>query len=499
MPASALACLPACALAFLLAIAPALTRAEPLIAPGRLDLRLDIQTLADAGVIDTPTTAWPLSWQSVIGGLEDVVTGELSPAERASYERLRAEAQIAEQTHRLQPHIRIGVIGEPNPVRSFATRPRTDGELEAGISYTGDRLTFNIDLTRTVNSTDDWRLDGSYIGFATRRWAVIAGYPERWWGPGVQGSLILSTNARPVPQIGVERISTEPFDVGWLRWLGPWTVSTFIGELDDERVIRNAKLFGARFTARPLAQVEFGISRAAQLCGAGRPCTETEFANMLLGRDNQGRNVNAENEPGNQLAGFDIRWSLPERPLAFYWQWIGEDSRQGGPQIGSFMRMLGAEIRHDFLSENWTQRTWVEIADTTCQQGGIGFGGNKFNCSYQHGTYQTGYRYEGLPLGYTTDTDSESLAVISAWNGPANQSWDFSAYSVRVNQGPIASQPHSLSPNPASRYGIEIGHSRDLPVGRIRMRLIHFEQRDQITNLTTSDTTAAIEYLVGYW
>ena len=472
--------------------------AEPFIAPGWIGLRVDVQTLADAGVIAAPVTTWPISWQALTGSVDAAEVADLTPAARMALERIRGEMRIAEATHRLQPHVRLGGISEPVALRGFGYAPRDEGELEGGISFTGDRLSFNIDATYAVDA-DDWRFDGSYFGLAIKNWAVIAGYPERWWGPGIQGSLILGTNARPVPQIGMERISAHGFETRWLRWLGPWTVSSFVGQLDDERAIKDANLFGFRMTARPLPQLEVAFSRTAQLCGEGRPCGLEEFGDMLVGRDNVGVNVDAEDEPGNQLAGFDGRWAFTGRSYALYWQWIGEDSRQGGPQIGSWLRLFGAELNGAIGSRGWRHRSYFEIADTICQEGGGGFGGDKFNCAYQHGTYQTGYRYEALALGYPTDTDSESLAVISVLSSPGGATWELGAHSVRVNQGPLSSQPHGLSTNPASLYGGYAAYVRDLPVGRVRIRLGVDELRDQITGLTDREPSLAFEWLVGYW
>ncbi|MGD8341537.1 MAG: capsule assembly Wzi family protein, partial [Gammaproteobacteria bacterium] len=305
--------------------------AEPFIAPGRAELRIDLQQLADEGVIDAPITAWPLSWQSLVADLENADLGSMSPETRAAFDRVATELGFAELTHRFLPHVRIGIASEPIAVRSFASTPRAEGELEAGISYTGNRFSYNLNLMRAWDSPDDWRADGSYIGFALDEWSVVAGLPERWWGPGMQGSLILSTNARPLPQIGVQRLSANGFDRPWLRWIGPWSMTSFIGQFDDDRVVNDALLFGLRLTARPLPQLEFGLSRAAQLCGDGRPCGGSQFFDMLTGRDNAGRRgLSKDEEPGNQLAGFDFRWSFANLPFAAYMQWIGEDSRGNG-------------------------------------------------------------------------------------------------------------------------------------------------------------------------
>ena len=138
--------------------------------------------------------------------------------------------------------------------------------------------------------------------------------------------------------------------------------------LDDERVVDDAWFFMARGSFRPLRGLEIGITRTAQWCGVNRPCSLGTFGDLLLGNDNRGVNVDAEDEPGNQLGGFDIRWVLPkDLPVALYMQWIGEDGRGGGGAIGSWLRQLGAEYWRQV--GNFSHRTHIEISDTMCRKG----------------------------------------------------------------------------------------------------------------------------------
>jgi hypothetical protein len=60
-----------------------------------------------------------------------------------------------------------------------------------------------------------------------------AGFMQRWWGPGWDGSLILSSNARPIPALSVDRNYSDPFGLPVLRRLGPWSASVGMGQLDD--------------------------------------------------------------------------------------------------------------------------------------------------------------------------------------------------------------------------------------------------------------------------
>ena len=85
-------------------------------------------------------------------------------------------------------------------------------------------------------------------------------------------------------------------------------------------------LFGVRVSARPLDGLEISLERTAQFCGEGRSCTWSDFWNLWWGNDNAGENVDAEDEPGNQLAGWDIRWASPigDWNYALYNQHTGE-------------------------------------------------------------------------------------------------------------------------------------------------------------------------------
>jgi hypothetical protein len=211
---------------------------------------------------------------------------------------------------------RFGLAASENPrvIRGFENTPREEGETSVGLSWIGNRFAVNLAATYASNPFDDdeFRPDGTYVGMALGNWMLTAGWQDRWWGPSRDGSLLLGTNARPTPGIMLQRIASAPFESRWLSWMGPWTLTTFMSLLDDERVVNDAYLFGVRGSFRPPGTgLEIGISRTAQWCGDDRPCDAETFIDLLLGNDNRGVNVDPEDEPGNQLGGFDVRWALP--------------------------------------------------------------------------------------------------------------------------------------------------------------------------------------------
>lgn len=312
--------------------------AAPLAAPGDMRLRHDLQLLNDGGVINVPLTAWPIALGDIHQALSEAETAQLGPSTQAAYDRVRQHLSWELDTGAAGFSVGLAAAEMPRVIRTFENTPRGEGEVSAGFHWLGERFTVNLAASYISNpfDGDEIRPDGTYVGVALGNWSVTAGWQERWWGPGSDGSLILSTNARPMPGLALQRNNSTPFKTKWFSWMGPWTFVTFMNVMDDERVINDGWLFGMRGSFRPARGLEIGFSRAAQWCGDGRPCDLDTFAKLLIGRDNHGSSLALEDEPGNQLGGFDIRWSLPKKiPAALYVQWIGEDNCEGCGPVGA--------------------------------------------------------------------------------------------------------------------------------------------------------------------
>ncbi len=470
--------------------------AEPIAAPGDMRLRHDLQLLNDSGAINVPLTAWPISLGDIHWALADTNADTLTPPASAAYQRVKEHLSWELDADSIK--YRLGAAGSETPriVRTFESTPREEGELSAGLSWLGDRFVVNLSASYVSNPFDDeeFRPDGTYVGVALGNWMLTAGWQDHWWGPSRDGSLILSTNARPTPGVAIQRNVSAPFESRWLSWLGPWTLASFMTELDDDRTINNAWLFGIRGSFRPpKTGLEIGISRTAQWCGDGRPCDLATFADLLIGNDNRGVNVAPEDEPGNQLGGFDIRWSLPRQvPVALYMQWIGEDGRGGGGAIGSWMRQLGVE--HWGSIGQLSHRTHIEVSDSMCREGGFGFSDKKPNCAYEHTIYQTGYRYRGRAIGHPTDSDSLSYSIGSTLVQSAGHSWNISLRYMEINREGAPNSRHTLTPTPQDLTDLQISHERHTQYGRFYAGLGYSQLDDKATDNTDSDVTAFIQW-----
>jgi len=471
--------------------------ADTFAPPGDLRLRHDLQLLNDSGVTNLPVTAWPLSVDDIDRSLADVRTSQVPLAAGDAYARVR---EYLRGNTNGGMHLRLSAAGAGNPraVRAFEHTPREEGEVSAGIGWFGDRLALELNASAVANPFDDdeVRPDGSYLGIALGNWMLSAGWQERWWGPGRDGSLILSSNARPTPGVAVQRKMSTPFESKWLHWIGPWSLTAFISQLDDERVVDDARLFGLRVTFRPIDSLEIGLSRTAQWCGGDRLCDFDVFIDLLLGNDNRGVNVDPNDEPGNQLAGIDMRWSLPKHiPVALYMQWIGEDSRQGGPEIGSWLRQAG--IEHWGRVAGIDHRTHFEVSDTACREGGFGFSEFKPDCGYEHSIYRTGYRYKERAIGHAADGDGVSYSLGSTWVQSAGHSWNLTLRHMELNRaGATPDARHTLAATPRELVDVQLTHGRLTRIGRWHIGLGVSRLDDEAGSESSTEVTGFVQWVM---
>ena len=478
-----------------LVLTPLASLAEPLAAPGDLRLRHDLQLLNDTGTINIPLTAWPVALGDIHNALAEVDASNFRTATRAAYERVRDHLAWELETGAVRYRLGLAAAENPRVIRSFEHTPRDESEMSAGLSWLGERFVVNLAATYTANpfDGDEFRPDGTYIGVALGNWILTAGWQDRWWGPGRDGSMILSTNARPLPSVGIQRIGSVPFETKWLRWMGPWTLTSFMGLLDDERVINNGLLWGLRGSFRPTRGLEIGLSRTAQWCGDGRVCDLKTFLRLLNGNDNQGANVNPEDEPGNQLAGVDIRWTLPRQiPLALYMQWTAEDTRRTGFSFHQWLEQVGVEYWGTIGDAS--HRTHFEVANSTCHLGALGEGSLIPNCAYNHFIFQTGYRYNGRSIGYSGDGDTLSYSIGSTLVQSAGHSWSISLRYMEINRLGAPDLRHTLTPTPQELTDLQVSHERHTTYGRFYAGLGYSRLDDTLSNTSSSDVTGFIRW-----
>ena len=229
---------------------------------------------------------------------------------------------------------------------------------------------------------------------------VEIGRDSLWWGPGYRGSILMSNNAEPFTMIKIT--NPQPIHLPWvLRYLGPVRAEWFLTQLEQDRVIPNAKLSGMRINFKPLPWIELGASRVVMFGGTGAPETSfTDYVKMFFAVSEQAEN--------NQLAGVDasilipvaeMPWlqRLPLRSVKLYVDGAGEDEAGGLPS--KWGALYGLAFNDLFK----TGRTDLRFEYAENHVPGLP------NVFYAHSLYKSGYTYEGRIIGHYMGTDTQQV------------------------------------------------------------------------------------------
>jgi hypothetical protein len=426
---------------------------------GDIALRNDLLLLNDAEVIRLPVGQWPMPRAAVrhaLGEAKDHLA--TNAAVKTALERVRARLAEAQARDRWSLDGSL-VGGEPGLLRDFDTAGRDSGEASARATFSaGDRIEVGLNVTAVADPADgqEIRADGSHATVRWGNWLLSAHTLDRWWGPGHESSLILSNNARPMPSVMVERATAAPFESRFLSWLGPWRFSFGIGQMESDRADIDAPLFMAwRVVVMPFKDIELGFSRTAQFCGKQLVCDLDSFANMLAGNDNVGIDATPENEPGNQMAGFDIRWNSPigSWPYAIYSQMIGEDESSYLP--AKYLSQFGLEAWKPFADGGFAQLFLEYSATTASAHSGSG---PYYNLSYNQGLFNVeGYRYRGRVIGHTVDRDAEFYALGGTYTSARGGLWSATARTGRLNRDDFGDLRNTVASVPTDYDGLELG------------------------------------------
>ncbi len=431
---------------------------------GDASLRSDVELLASAGVVDNITTQWPLPWAGLMDRLND--TGALAGQPdyvRAIADRLRNRGN-AETAAGLHASVFFDGTGSPATVRGYDALGRQtlqgDAELEYVLSTTV--LHLNVGARSTTRSDHQvLDLDGSYIAQRLGGVVVYAGYMPHWWGPGWMSALGLSTNARPVPQIGFSRVSTAPFESSWLRWIGPWQFEFFAGVLDGPRVARNTIYDGTRITVSPLPGLEIAAARTDMMCGSGHVCKP------LSGYFNA-NNDSRHNDDVNDEATIDIRYTNAFHQLHFaaYLQLMNEDTNMF--HYSETSHLYGATIWHPILGG--IGRLTAEYTDSTPTENLFG-GPANHGLSYNNSEYTDGMRYRGHTLGFSLDSDSRLMSLQAAYTDLADRTYTLTYHRVRISD-PLNNRPNVVTTAPVSFNALQGRVSFPLELSE---RKVHFD------------------------
>lgn len=393
---------------------------EPWIDASDLYLKANIQLLADTGHIKTPVTTYPLMWSDIDRDLQNINSYALSDIEKNAYFHIKYQLKLAKNNNII---LRASTASKGSKFTSFGDKNRYQHSVQAQLSYMTDSFAVKLapGAAYTQDGKNEFIADGSYVAGFIGNWVISLGKQDRWYGPMWDSSFTLTNNAQPLPAVTLSRKSAIPVRIPFTEYEMPWTVTTFMGHMDDTRQVNNTLLWGFRLNFKPLPNLELGINRLAQWGGDGNPKGLDVFWNILIGKTNCGAGglVCDENNPNpaNQQAGFDWRYSfsLMQTPISFYGNYLGED----GDNHNTFGFVTKAQKQFGFDTHvnisGVPTTAYIEYGDSLGDCGvrdGIG------NCMYEHSLYQTGLRYRGRTISNLYDNDSETfvLGAITQFN-----------------------------------------------------------------------------------
>lgn len=242
------------------------------------------------------------------------------------------------------------------------------------------------------------------------------GRSNLWWGFGYRSTLLLSDHHFPLDMIQLG--SEEVFHLPWVfRYLGGWKINTFLSRLnsftDQTGAVDQAKLFGARISWLPVRWLELGATRLTQYGLPGQSFPQTIYDAYTL--------------PANQPFGpkkvheqamVDFRATIPPVPYLFFlfpsglqlygeigsrdkWSQFPLPSRaavMGGLYLPQVLRGDTLDLRFEYTNTDLARERHSELS----------------NLWYNDGTYVSGDRLRGFPLGSWVGTDGVDYFVRSS-------------------------------------------------------------------------------------
>ncbi len=231
-----------------------------------------------------------------------------------------------------------------------------------------------------------------------------------WWGPGYRGSLLLTDHAFPLDMIQLG--SDESFKLPWVfKSLGDWKLNTFLAQLERDRDFSRAKVFGLRLSYLPARWLELGFTRLTQFGGRGR---NQSFPQTVIDAYSSQPNQTGVNDV-NEQAMLDFKMRIPKTDylvpfpagLQLYGEVGSEDKWSKLPLPSRAAVLGGIYIPQVFKGDSQDFR--VEYADTDLTRRKTG--DSLANVWYNNGTYRSGMRYRGSPLGHWMGTDGIDIFI----------------------------------------------------------------------------------------
>lgn len=375
---------------------------------GTLDPQLhqDLITLSEFNLVDAAVNTYPVPWKGIADQILQINEQSLPQTARNAVVRLRHYLRQQESSNSRR-FVELYGASDSHRFSSFDGEQAPSARFSQFTEYTDGAWSAQLGLN--YDSGGKTHFDQSYLAYQFAGWTFSINTLDQWWGPGHSSSLMLSNNARPVPNIGIARSTAVASESQWLSWLGPWYFSAQMGQLEGNRAVPRARLWRTRFTFKPIDGLELGASWSAMWGGEGQPNDFSDFVDIITFRKECVSDVvtcdpELVTTKGNHIAGFDAKYTfqLFNTPTSIYAQRIGEDAKDG-INVTDNANLFGLS------TYVYGARVYIENSDTNIAC--IGDGNTITNCYYEHSIYTDGYRRYDRAIGSTFDSDAKQTTV----------------------------------------------------------------------------------------
>ena len=406
-----------------------------------LHLRHHIQRLSDANIIKSPVTTYPLMWDAINEDINQVKLDNLPKGLRNSYMQVMHYYKKS-KANKFANQLKLSAANKPKRLHGFGDSYREKAKLTLSRETVGDFWAFKVSsqLRHDPEGGQEFTFDDSYAAIIYENWILKVGATPQWWGPGWGSSLLMTNNARPLPALSLTRSNNKAFDTPLLSWIGRWSFTVQMAKLESNRTVPDALLWSTRATIRPFDSLEIGANWSIQWGGQGQPNSLSDFWNALSSSpqcaDGAADCDSAlHTKYGNQLAGIDLRWhnTILDVPFAFYAQTVGEDAVNYRPVDKAYVYGLDSSA---FFNGT---RLYLEYTDT--QVGCAGGSSTALNCYYEHGTYNTGYRYHKRSIGSTFDNDAKAWSLGAIGETDEHHQWHAKLTIANLNSDNVDRSP----------------------------------------------------------
>ena len=407
--------------------------------PDDVLLKHDLQILTDAGLLNIPLNTWPIAWGDVAYNLKADNPEELSPETLLSLQRIK-QRLIEEQMGGISANAEIKVSKSPDRIMTFFDPVNAKKLAASNVSYVSKNLAINLKYEKT----DAYELlDESHISLARGNYSMTLGSKKNWWGPGWMGSTVLSTNARPIKGLSIERNFSDPFQNRFLSMIGNWDLAFILGDIESINQAPDRRFTALRIGMRPKDNLEIGFSKSAVICEKGSGCGLSKVIDGIIGSDEV-----------YDLNTFDYRvsGSMFDLPYAAYGQISGSTLSNS---VGLFGLESWGSIEESQKFESY--RVFTELSSSTC---GIFGGQSKYGCAYQDSKYPSAYHNDGSNIGHPLDGDSIALSLGGILVIDDTQLFKSTLAFGRINRG--SNSGYLFSQNETDFINFNLGYQFDL-------------------------------------